>query len=127
MQPAFAAALLDPVLPPPADITAPSDITQRFNVYRNNVAAGLVHALAAGFPATERIVGAEFFAAMAQDYIRTEPPRSPVLLHYGESFPDFIAGFAPAASRATPRRTCGACRWPCCRSWPSRAARWPSC
>lgn len=98
MQPAFAAALLDPVLPPPAGITAPSDITQRFNVHRNNVAIGLARALAAGFPVTERIVGAEFFAAMAQDYIRTEPPRSPVLLHYGESFPDFIAGFAPAAS-----------------------------
>lgn len=97
MQPAFAAALLDPVLPPPAGITAPSDITQRFNVYRNNVAVGLARALAAGFPATERIVGAVFFAAMAQDYIRAEPPRSPVLLRYGEPFPDFIAGFVPAA------------------------------
>ncbi|MFN4276732.1 MAG: putative DNA-binding domain-containing protein [Ferrovibrio sp.] len=98
MQPAFAAALLDPALQPPAGIIAPSDLTQRFNVYRNNVVVGLARALAAGFPATERIVGAEFFAAMAQDYIRVEPPRSPVLLRYGETFPDFVAGFAPAAA-----------------------------
>lgn len=98
MQPAFAAALLNPALPPPAGITAPSDITQRFNVYRNNVAVGLARALAAGFPATERIVGPDFFATMAHDYIRAEPPCSPVLLRYGETFPDFIAGFAPAAS-----------------------------
>lgn len=97
MQPAFAAALLNPTLPLPAGMTAPGDITQRFNVYRNNVAVGLARALAAGFPATERIVGADFFAAMTHDYIRHDPPRSPVLLHYGETFPDFIAGFAPAA------------------------------
>lgn len=97
MQPAFAAALLNPTLPLPAGMTAPGDITQRFNVYRNNVAVGLVRALAAGFPATERIVGADFFAAMARAYMQAEPPRSPVLLHYGETFPDFIAGFAPAA------------------------------
>ncbi|MFN4310216.1 MAG: putative DNA-binding domain-containing protein [Ferrovibrio sp.] len=96
MQSAFAAALLDPALPPPAGLTAPADATQRFNVYRNNRAAGLARALAAGFPATERIVGPDFFAAMARAYMQTEPPRSPVLLQYGATLPDFIAGFAPA-------------------------------
>lgn len=97
MQPAFAAALLNPSLPPPVGLAAPSDITQRFNVYRNNVVFGLVRALAAGFSATERIVGAEFFAAMARAYVLAQPPHSPVLLHYGDSMPDFIAAFAPAA------------------------------
>lgn len=94
MQPAFAAALLDPALPVPPAIAAPA---ARFAVYRNNVMSGLTAALAAGFPAVQAIVGEDFFAALAQAYIRAEPPRSPVLLNYGDSFGDFIAGFAPAA------------------------------
>ncbi|MBL8907453.1 MAG: putative DNA-binding domain-containing protein, partial [Rhizobiales bacterium] len=69
---------------------------KRFGVYRNNVASGLAQALAIRFPATEAIVGREFFAAMAKAYIEREPPRSPVLLHYGASFAEFVAGFAPA-------------------------------
>lgn len=98
MQSAFATALLEPELPPPVGLVAPADPAQRFNVYRNNVAFGLVRALASGFPATEQIVGAAFFAAMARAYVLAEPPRSPVLLQYGETLPDFIARFAPAAS-----------------------------
>lgn len=94
MQSAFAAALFDPALPAPPTI-GPAG---RFAVYRNNVISGLTAALAAGFPAVQAIVGEDFFAAMAQAYIRVHPPRSPVLLQYGESFGDFIAGFAPAAS-----------------------------
>lgn len=94
MQSDFAAALRDPDLPVPPDL-APEG---RFAVYRNNVMSGLSTALAAGFPAVQAIVGADFFAAMAQAYIRAHPPRSPVLLQYGDSFGDFIAGFAPAAS-----------------------------
>ena len=46
----------------------------------------------------ERIVGADFFQAMARAYALAEPPSSPVLMDYGVSFADFIAGFAPAAS-----------------------------
>lgn len=93
MQSAFADALLDPALPAPPDI-APAG---HFAVYRNNVMSGLTAALAAGFPAVQAIVGEDFFAALAQAYIRQHPPRSPVLLEYGDGFGDFIAGFAPAA------------------------------
>jgi hypothetical protein len=91
MQSVFAAALLDPALPPPQGLPA-----ARFVVYRNNVLSSLTRALAAGFPACEAIVGTEFFAAMAQDFIRAQPPASPVLLEYGAGFGDFIAGFPPA-------------------------------
>lgn len=94
MQSAFAAALLDPALPVPPAVHPAG----RFAVYRNNVMTGLAAALAAGFPATATITGTDFFAAMAQAYIRRHPPRSPVLLQYGDDFGDFIAGFAPAAS-----------------------------
>ena len=99
LQESFATALLDADRPVPGAVTwhtarAPQ---KRFAVYRNNVMVGLVAALRTQFPATERIVGEEFFAAMARVYVVTEPPRSPILVTYGDGFPDFIATFAPAA------------------------------
>lgn len=96
MQTDFAAALLDAGRRPPAGLMA-ADIDERFSIYRNNVASGLGRALATGFPATEAIVGPEFFAAMAAIYVRVSPPASPVLLRYGDSLPDFLARFEPAA------------------------------
>ena len=94
----FAAALLEPDMPVPLGLLGPDrePSEKRFNVYRNNVVAGLVEALKAAFPAVRRIVGDEFFAAMARIYVALEPPRSPVMLDYGETFPDFIGMFEPA-------------------------------
>lgn len=100
MQMAFTAALLDADRRPPAGLLAADKtegIAGRFAVYRNNVVHGLSRALAAGFPATETIVGAEFFAAMAAIYVRQSPPTSPVLLDYGAGLPDFLARFEPLA------------------------------
>ncbi len=96
MQAQFAAALLDAERPPPAGLIA-RDTGERFAVYRNNVVSGLIRALASGFPATEAIVGTEFFVAMAAIYVRVSPPASPVLLDYGATLPEFIAGFEPVA------------------------------
>ncbi len=72
-------------------------LERRFSVYRNNVVGGLVSALRSRFPVVDQLVGTEFFRAMAGAYVMKEPPRSPVLLSYGDSFPAFIDGFAPAA------------------------------
>jgi hypothetical protein len=72
----------------------------RFAVFRNNVAAALAAALRVRFPVIERLVGREFFAAMAHAYAGEQRPQSPVLIGYGGSFPDFIAGFPPAAGVA---------------------------
>lgn len=96
-QHAFAAGLLE-AAPPPAGVTAWNSPApeRRYGVYRNNVSAGLTGALATRFPAAERIVGAEFFRAMAGVFIRLHPPRSPLLLAYGDDFPDFAASFEPA-------------------------------
>ena len=96
----FAAALLDPDMPVPRGLVGPDrePSEKRFNVYRNNVVAGLVETLRAAFPAVCRIVGNEFFAAMARVYVAPEPPRSPIMLDYGETFPDFIREFEPAKS-----------------------------
>lgn len=100
MQSRFAAVLLDQDVPVPAGITSwtRERPAKRFGVYRNNVAAGLARALAARFPAAERIVGAEFFAAMARAFVLRHPPSSPVLLTYGDDFADYVERFEPAAA-----------------------------
>ncbi|GJH08495.1 putative DNA-binding domain-containing protein [Caballeronia novacaledonica] len=96
----FAAALLNPDMRVPPGLVGPNREAseKRFNVHRNNVVAGLVGALKAAFPAVCRIAGDEFFAAMARVYVALEPPRTPVMLGYGETFPDFIRRFEPAQS-----------------------------
>lgn len=69
---------------------------RRFGLYRANVAAALVGALATRFPVSSAIVGEEFFRAMAAEFVRVHPPRSPVLLDYGAELPAFAAAFEPA-------------------------------
>jgi len=98
-QPAFAAALLDPDRPLPPGLARRSDAGAgtAFAVYRNNVAVGLIEAVRASFPVVERIVGQEFFAAMARVFVVRHPPLSPVLIGYGDGFPAFLADFPPAA------------------------------
>ena len=73
---------------------------KRFAVYRNNVVVGLIDALADSFPVTQALVGEEFFRAMAREFVRATPPRSPVLALYGDGFGDFIADFPPVAGLA---------------------------
>lgn len=98
-QNAFAEPLLDRAKPLPHGLRSwtGAEPTKRYGVYRNNVATGLARALASRFPVTEKIVGEEFFTAMARDFVLGSPPTSPVLLHYGYDFPDFVAAFSPAA------------------------------
>lgn len=94
----FAAALVDLDRAVPEGLTAWNGPRpeRRFGVYRNNVAVGLIGALASRFPAAERLVGEEFFAAMAHEFIQQHPPRSPLLLFYGDDFADFVGSFEPA-------------------------------
>ena len=89
----FVAALLGTDTPPALRDAAESG---RFEIYRNNVVTGLVRALASRFPATERLVGGAFFAALAQAFVRRHPPRSPLIMTYGDALPDFLRGYGPA-------------------------------
>jgi hypothetical protein len=95
----FAAALLDAERAVPDTVTSHTGPAprKRFAVYRNNVTVSLINALKERFPATMAIVGKEFFSAMAKVFVITQPPRSPILMFYGDDLPDFVAGFAPAA------------------------------
>lgn len=95
---AFRAGLRPGAAPPPG-VTArlPAEAARRFAVYRNNVAHSLGRALAARYPAVERLVGAEFFAALVPLFLAAHPPRTPVLLDWGAAFAGFIEGFPPLA------------------------------
>ncbi|PPB80173.1 putative DNA-binding protein [Albidovulum inexpectatum] len=95
----FRAALLDPSRPHPPGLTDPQGrpAGRRFNVYRNNVTVSLVEALKTAFPVLRKLVGEEFFAAMALEHVRAHPPRSPLLMLYGTDMPDFLARFPPVS------------------------------
>jgi len=79
---------------------APAGLTpaKRFRVYRNTVFASLIDALRARYPVIERLTGEDFFEAAAGHFIEAHPPRSPMLIDYGEGFSDFLASFEPAGS-----------------------------
>jgi hypothetical protein len=96
----FAAALMNPVRPVPGAVCGPKGkaVVKRYNVYRNNVTVSLIDALAAIYPAVQRITGVEFFRAMARFHIRATPPTSPLLFEYGRQFPDFIENYEYAQS-----------------------------
>ena len=95
----FASGLTNPALPVPKGVIGrdgnPSE--RRFGVYRNNVMASLIDALAANFPALCKLVGRDYFRALAAEFIRQCPPEQPVLSEFGGKFPAFVAGFPPLA------------------------------
>lgn len=95
----FAAALLDPDAPLPKGIIDPRGrpAPKRFAVYRNNVASSLTEVLKTGFPTVVKLVGEDFFAAMALVFLRAHPPRQRILMLYGDEFPGFLEIFQPVA------------------------------
>lgn len=95
----FVAALLDPGRDRPAGLVGPGGAPagRRFDVYRNNVAVSLTEALRVGFPVLRRLLGEAFFDAMAGVFLRAHPPRSPVLMTWGDDLPGFLEGFPPVA------------------------------
>ena len=102
LQTSFADALLNADRPIPRGVIAHNAAipARRFGVYRNNVVTGLVKLLESRFPVVEKIVGDEFFAAMARIFVTEQPPRSPLLATYGDGFPAFVAAFEPARELA---------------------------
>jgi hypothetical protein len=77
----------------------PERARSAFGVYRNNVASSLINVLMARFPVIVRLIGTEAFSGLALRFIGLHPPRSPVLLVFGEGFPEFLCQLseAPAA------------------------------
>jgi hypothetical protein len=98
----FRMAMLDAGLPVPLGIVNPDGALaeKRFDVYRNNVAVGLSDALEAAFPVIRKLLGDEFFRAMAGVYLRTHPPKTPLMMFYGEAMPQFLRRFGPTKKLA---------------------------
>lgn len=99
-QATFTASMLDPNVPVPDGLQNPggAPASKRFNVYRNNVAVGLSDALETAFPIVRKLVGDPFFRAMAGVYLRKHPPRTPLMMFYGDAMPQFLSRFEPAQS-----------------------------
>jgi hypothetical protein len=95
----FAKALFQPFAPLPATIELARERRSKsaFDIYRNNVAAGLIKALSARYPVTSRLLG-ESFRVAAHRYVVAEPPRSPIMLQYGTTFPRFLRELRQGAS-----------------------------
>ena len=66
------------------------DPARRLRIHHNHLRTTLTDALAATFPTVEKLVGRDFFAALARDFIAVEPPKAPCLFEYGAEFPAFI-------------------------------------
>lgn len=98
LQRQFTAALRRPGCAPPSAVAAADAAKRmkRFNVYRNTMHASLAAALAARYPVIQRLLGEDFFQAMALLFIRQQPPSSPILAQYGEHLAPFLEDFEPA-------------------------------
>ncbi len=64
---------------------------QRFAVHANHYRLALGEALAATFPATRGLVGAQAFAFAARRFAIEHPPREPRLWAYGAGFSGFLS------------------------------------
>lgn len=91
---AFAASLGD-------DSSAPVGVTSttatRISVYRNNVRLNRITALADAFGNVVKLVGRDYFCALARAYVDCTPARSANLHDDGAHLPTFVRGFEPAA------------------------------
>lgn len=96
----FADLLLDQAPPTPDEVRTRLQVAppERFAIYRNNVVSSLMQALADNFPVCVELVGEPFFRDMARGYALASPPRSAIMAYYGDTFPDFVQAYAPAAS-----------------------------
>lgn len=94
---AFSAGLTSGRLPAGLTAGVPDEATRRFAVYRNNVVVGLADALSKRFPVIERLVGHDFFHALGRIYLEAHRPTTPVLIEWGDTFPDFLTAFPPLA------------------------------
>lgn len=96
-QEAFRAAILDAECPVPEGLldACSRPAGARFSVYRNNVIVSLTDALQVGFPLLRKLLGAKTFSQLATIFVRQHPPKSPVMMRYGDELPAFLEEFQP--------------------------------
>jgi hypothetical protein len=90
LQHAFAAAVLGLPAELPIRAATAARADSGLAVYRNNVMSSLIKVVAARFPTVRRLLGEDCFLESVRRFIAAEPPRSPLLLEYGDGFPEFL-------------------------------------
>lgn len=60
-------------------------------IYLNNIFVSLTESLQQIYPSIRKLVGDEFFAMLAQQYIKQYPSQSADLAEYGEFFAKFLS------------------------------------
>ena len=68
----------------------------RLDIYRNNIASALVRGLEGIYPALVKLMGTNFFARLARDFVCAHPPRHGRLVEFGFELPGFVADYEPA-------------------------------
>jgi hypothetical protein len=68
-----------------------------FGIHVNNTRVSLRIAVEKVYPVTRRLVGADFFTAMAEQFVASHPPNHGWLSAFGADFADFVAQYRPAA------------------------------
>jgi hypothetical protein len=90
LQHAFAAAVRGQPVELPIRAATAARAESGLAVHRNNVMSSLTKVVAARFPVVRRLVGEDCFLELVRRFIAAEPPRSPLLLDYGDGFPQFL-------------------------------------
>ncbi len=88
----FANAIRNPEAIAPSDVV---NLGSRFNIYRSNYFSRLIDVLGEVFPVAKKLVGTDFFNALAEEFAKRFPPVSPLLAQYGQDFADFLENFEP--------------------------------
>lgn len=90
LQHSFAAAVLGQPVELPIRAATAARAESGLAVHRNNLMSGLIKVVAARFPTVRRLLGEDCFLEAVRRFIAAEPPRSPLLLDYGDAFPEFL-------------------------------------
>jgi Putative DNA-binding domain len=93
----LAVVLFDPLACVPA-ATADVDLGMHADLRHAGIGAFLVRALAARYPVVRHLIGDDSFLEVARRFITMQPPRLPIVQHFGETFPQYLRGLGEAAS-----------------------------
>src|SRR5690349_15468276 len=89
--------LFDPLAGVPTAI-ADVDLRTRADFRHAGISAFLVRALAARYPVVRRLIGDDSFLDVARRFIAMQPPRLPIVQHFGEAFPQYLRSLGEAVS-----------------------------